>query len=57
MGSATVKALNIFQGTAWDAAQANGLTTELIREMKPVMRRHIDYRIGQRIKSREFLSD
>jgi len=57
LGPEAVKALNGFQGTVWDAAQALELTANMIREIKPVMRRHIDYRIGQRLKSREFLSD
>jgi len=57
LGPAAAKALHAAQATPWDARQVLGLTAEMICEMKPVMRRHIDYRIGQRLKSREFLSD
>lgn len=56
LGPATVKALNDIQSTAWDTSQALGLSAEMIREMKPVLKRHIDYRIGQRLKSAEFLA-
>jgi len=53
---ATVKALNEIQSTTWDTSQALGLSAEMIREIKPVLKRHIEYRIGQRLKSAEFLA-
>jgi DNA repair protein RecO (recombination protein O) len=55
LGPATVKALNEIQSTTWDTSQALGLSAEMIREIKPVLKRHIEYRIGQRLKTTEYL--
>jgi len=55
LGPATIKALNAIQSTSWDTSQALGLSAEIIREIKPVLKHHIEYRIGQRLKSAEFL--
>jgi len=55
LGPATVKALKGIQSTSWDASQALGLNTEIIREIKPVLKSHIEYRIGQRLKTAEYL--
>jgi DNA repair protein RecO (recombination protein O) len=55
LGPATVKALNEIQSTAWNAFQVQGLSKEMIREIKPVLKRHIDYRIGQRLKTAQYL--
>ncbi|MFO7599341.1 MAG: DNA repair protein RecO [Candidatus Desulfacyla sp.] len=55
LGPVTARALNEIQSTAWDTSQALGLSAEMIRETKPVLKRHIEYRIGQRLKSAEYL--
>ena len=55
LGPATVKALKEIQSTSWDASQALGLSTEMIREIKPVLKSHIEYRIGKRLKAAEYL--
>lgn len=55
LGPVTARALNEIQSTAWDSSQALGLSAEMIRETKPVLKRHIEYRIGQRLKSAEYL--
>jgi len=55
LGPESVKALRVFQTTPWDTSQALGLSAETIRELKPALRRHIEYRIGQRLKSAEYL--
>jgi len=55
LGPATVKTLNVIQSTAWDTSRALGLSAEMIRETKPVLKRHIEYRIGQRLKSAIYL--
>lgn len=56
IGPPAIKALHEIQSTAWDTSQAQGLTDEMVREIKPVLRRHMQYRIGQRLKSAEFLA-
>jgi DNA repair protein RecO (recombination protein O) len=55
LGPATARALNEIQSTTWDTSQALGLSAEMIREIKPVLKRHIEYRIGQRLKTAEYL--
>lgn len=55
LGPATVKALNAIQSTPWDNAQASGLTNEMIHEIKPLFRLHMEYRIGQRLKTAQYL--
>ncbi len=55
LGPVTVKTLRAIQSTPWEKAQASGLNDEMIREIKPVLKRHIQYRIGQRLKTAEYL--
>jgi len=55
LGRATVKALKVIQSTPWDKAQALDLTNEMICEIKPVLKLHIEYRTGQRLKTAEYL--
>lgn len=57
MGPATVKALGWAQSTPWDAGQVLGLNAEIICEMKPVLKRHIEYRLGRRLKSGQYLGE
>ncbi|MFH1083371.1 MAG: DNA repair protein RecO [Pseudomonadota bacterium] len=55
LGPATVKALNAIQSTPWGMGEAPGLNDEMIREVKPVLKLHMDYRIGRRLKTAEYL--
>jgi len=55
LGPATVKTLRMIQSTPWAKAQTLDLTKEMIREIKPVLKLHIEYRIGQRLKTSEYL--
>ncbi|MBW1783927.1 MAG: DNA repair protein RecO [Deltaproteobacteria bacterium] len=55
LGPVTVKTLKGIQSTPWDTSQASALGPEMIREIKPVLKRHIQYRIGQRLKTAEYL--
>ena len=55
LGPDAAKALMVIQSTPWDKAQALSLNDEMIREIKPVLKRHIEYRIGQRLKTTEYL--
>jgi len=57
LGPATIQALHEMQSTSWDVAQAERLNAQAISEIKSVMKRHMEYRIGQRLKSSEFLAD
>lgn len=57
LGPAAIKLLHEMQSTSWDAAQAERLNTQAMSELKRVMKLHIEYRIGQRLKSAEFLAD
>ncbi len=55
LGPSTVKALRVIQSTPWGKAQALDLTNEMVHEIKPVLKLHIEYRIGQRLKTAEYL--
>lgn len=55
LGPGAIETLNQIQSTAWETFQAQGLSAEMIREIKPVLKRHIEYRIGRRLKSAEYL--
>ena len=51
----SVKALKIIQSTPWSQAKALDLTDEMIHEIKPVLKLHMEYRIGRRLKTAEYL--
>lgn len=55
LGPSAIKALREIQSTPWETSQAPGLTDEMIREIKPVLRRHLEYRLGRRLKSAPYL--
>jgi len=51
----SVKALRIIQSAPWDKMGAFDPTDEIIREIKPVLKLHIEYRTGQRLKTAGYL--
>jgi len=51
----SVKALKIIQSTPWSQAKASDLNNEMISEIKAVFKLHIEYRIGRRLKTAEYL--
>ena len=51
----SVKVLRVIQSTPWDKAQTLDLNNEMIREIKPVLKLHIEYRTGQRLKTAQYL--
>ena len=55
LGPATVKALKEIQSTAWTTVQVQDLNNEMLREIKPVLKRHIEFRIGQPLKTAQYL--
>jgi len=55
LNPATVKTLRMIQSTPWGKEQALNLTNEMIHEIKPVLKLHIEYRTGQRLKTAEYL--
>jgi DNA repair protein RecO (recombination protein O) len=57
MGPATIKRLREIQSTPWDTSQAQDLDPEMIAEIKPVLRQHLEYRIGRQLKSSQFLGE
>jgi DNA repair protein RecO (recombination protein O) len=50
-----VKGINIIQSGTWNTIKGLSLTNELIEEIRPVLALHIEYRIGRRLKSAEYL--
>jgi len=55
MGPDAVKRLKIMQSKSWNDVRDISLTEEDIREIKPVLKLHMEYRIGKRLKSAKFL--
>ncbi len=51
----SVKALKIIQSSPWSRAKALDLNSEMIHDIKPVLKLHMEYRIGRRLKSAEYL--
>ena len=51
----SVNALRVIQSTPWDKVEAFDPTDEIIREIKPVLKLHIEYRTGQRLKTDEYI--
>jgi DNA repair protein RecO (recombination protein O) len=55
LGPNTVKALSLIQSTPWGEAEGMNLNDEMIQEIKQVLKLHMEYRIGRRLKSAEYL--
>jgi DNA repair protein RecO (recombination protein O) len=51
----TVKGLGILQSGARINAESLLLTKEMVREIKPVLKLHIEYRMGRRLRSAAYL--
>ena len=51
----SVKALRTIQSTPWSRREAFDSNDEVIHEIRPVLKLHIEYRIGQRLKTTEYL--
>ena len=51
----TVKELQLIQANPWRELETLHFTDEMVHEIKPVLRLHIDYRVGGRLKSAEYL--
>ncbi len=55
MGPDTVGSLTIMQSAPWDDVKSIPLPEEVIREIKPVLKLHLEYRVGKRLKSAKYL--
>jgi len=55
MGPDTVGSLKMMQSVPWDDVSAVSLTEKVIREIKPVLKLHLEYRMGKRLKSAKYL--
>jgi DNA repair protein RecO (recombination protein O) len=55
MGSDAVNGLRLIQSEPLNKINGLQLTEEAIREIKPVLKLHIEYRIGQNLKSAKYL--
>jgi DNA repair protein RecO len=55
LGPDTVKVLKLIQSSPWSKAEEMDLNDEMIREVKPVLKLHMEYRIGQKLKTAEYL--
>jgi len=51
----TVKGLKTIQSDPWNEVEAFNFSDEMIREIKSVLKLHIEYRIGRRLKTAEYL--
>ena len=51
----TVKGLKTIQSSLWSEVEALNFSDEMIREIKSVLKLHVEYRIGRRLKSAEYL--
>ncbi|MEA2040878.1 MAG: DNA repair protein RecO [Thermodesulfobacteriota bacterium] len=51
----TAKILKHIQSGLWHKFQVLSLTEQAIREIKPVLKLHIEYRIGRRLKSARYM--
>jgi len=54
-GPGSVNGLKMMQSSKLERVAALGLTDEMIREIRPVNRLHIEYRIGRKMKSAKYL--
>jgi DNA repair protein RecO (recombination protein O) len=55
MGPEAVKAMGMIQTSVSDGMDGTQLSEAAIREIKPVLKQHIEYRIGKRFKSAKYL--
>jgi len=55
MGPDSVKGFKVMQSAPWSTVEALSLTEEMIREIRPVLKLHIEYRIGRGLKTAEYL--
>ena len=51
----TVKGLKLIQSGPWNEVEGLSFPDEMIREIKKVLKLHIEYRIGRRLKTAEYL--
>lgn len=51
----TAGSLNMMQSAPWDDVGTISLSEEVIREIKPVLKLHLEYRVGKRLKSAKYL--
>ncbi len=51
----SIKALSIIQSSPWREVWNMDLNNEMIREIRPVLKLHMEYRIGRKLKTAEFL--
>ena len=51
----SVRAMMAMQSAAFNIVEAGPLSHDVIREIKTVLKLHIDYRVGQRFKSSEYI--
>jgi DNA repair protein RecO (recombination protein O) len=55
LGPDTVDVLKVIQSSPWSQAKALDLKNEMIQEIRPVLKLHMEYRIGRKLKTAEFL--
>ena len=55
LGPDAVQALRLLQAAPWEKVEAISLAGEIIQELRPVLKLHMEYRIGRRLKSAEYL--
>jgi DNA repair protein RecO (recombination protein O) len=51
----TTQAFKIIQSAPWGRVKAMSLPDEMVDEIKPVLQLHIDFRVGKRLKSAQYL--
>ena len=51
----TVEGLKTIQSEPWNEVEAFNFSDEMIREIKSVLKLHMEYRIGRRLKTAEYL--
>ena len=55
LGPDTVKTLRVIQSTPWGRPEGTELIDEMVREIKPVIKLHMEYRIGRRLRTAAYL--
>ena len=55
LGPGTVKALKLIQSSPWGEVEEMDLNDAMVSEIKPVLKLHMEYRIGRRLKTADFL--
>lgn len=55
LSAESIKMLGLMQSGMWDMVEELSFTDDMIREMRPVLRLHIVYRIGRRLKTADYL--